>query len=65
VSWADAARFEDATRAGDVVAVRQCRIVLTDGGEWHFLADYVAGYRRLAAVLRRTMDERDPPPGPR
>lgn len=59
VEWAEVVRFEDATLA-DGVAVRQCRVVLAGGGEWGFLADYVADYRRLTDVLRRKVAERDP-----
>jgi hypothetical protein len=64
VDWAEVARFEDAALAGGAVAVRQCRIVLKGGGEWGFLADYIADYRRLADLLRRKVDEQDPPPDP-
>src|SRR5262245_27304901 len=58
VAWADVARFEDASLSGGVVTTRQCRIVTTAGAEWGFLADWVAEYGRLAAVLRRKVEER-------
>ena len=64
VGWADVVRFEDATSASRAVTVRQCRIVLKGGGEWGFLADYVADYRRLADLLRRKMNDGNPAPGP-
>lgn len=60
VEWAEVVRFEDATLAAGV-AMRQFRVVLAGGGEWGFLADYVADYRRLTDVLRRKVAERDPP----
>jgi hypothetical protein len=47
VGWADVARFEDATLSHRAVTMRQCRIVLKDGAEWGFLAEYVAEYGRL------------------
>jgi hypothetical protein len=64
VAWADVSRFEDASLSGGAVATRQCRIVTTAGAEWGFLADGVAEYGRLAAVLRRKVEERPTPPDP-
>ena len=57
VGWAEVERFEDATLTGQMVALRQCRLVLKGGGEWGFLADYVAEYGRLAEALRRKVGE--------
>jgi hypothetical protein len=62
VGWEEVARFEDATLADR--AVQQCRVVLKGGGEWGFLAEYVADYHRLGEVLRRKVDERDAPRAP-
>ena len=64
VRWAEVSRFEDMSLAGGAVTVRQCRIVTTTGAEWGFLADRFAEYGRLAAVLRRKVEERPTPPDP-
>jgi hypothetical protein len=64
LSGAKVARFEDAPLSAGAATTRQCRIVRSGGGEWGFLADYVAGYRLLAEVLRRKGVGRDASPGP-
>jgi hypothetical protein len=51
VKWDRLVRFEDATLSSGAVTIRQCRVVLDDGNEWGFLADYVDRYRRLAELL--------------
>ena len=56
VDWAEVLRIEDATLPTRTT-VRQCRVVLASGGEWGFLADYVADFKRLTEVLRRKMAE--------
>jgi hypothetical protein len=61
VEWSEVVRVEDATLSTGVVTSRQCRVVLAGGGEWGFLADYVGDYQRLTGVLRRKMNERNPP----
>jgi hypothetical protein len=64
VGWADVSRFEDMSLSGGAVTTRQCRIVTASGAEWGFLADWVAEYGQLAAVLRRKVEERSAPPDP-
>jgi len=64
IKWAEVDRFEDATLDHKGVTTRQCRLLLKDGTEWGFLADYVAEYRRLSEVLRRKIHERAAPPAP-
>jgi hypothetical protein len=58
VAWADVSRFEDASLSHRMVAIQQCRIITTAGEEWGFLANNVAGYERLAAILRQKVAER-------
>lgn len=57
LAWTEVERFEDATLGDKMVTARQCRIVTTAGAEWGFLADQVAEFDHLAAVLRRKVDE--------
>ncbi|HEX3150957.1 MAG TPA: hypothetical protein VHR66_22955 [Gemmataceae bacterium] len=52
VEWDQVVRFDDVSMSSGVVAIRQCRVLLTDGTEWGFLADYVADFRRLMEMLR-------------
>jgi hypothetical protein len=59
VEWAEVLRVEDATLPTGVTT-RQCRVVLAGGGEWGFLANYVADFPRLTEVLRRKVAERGP-----
>ena len=47
-----------------LATMRLCRIVAADGAQWDFLADLVAHYGRLVAVLRRKVEERRMPPEP-
>lgn len=58
IGWTEIERFEDATLGQKGVTLRQCRLVLADGSEWGFLADYVADYPRLAEVLARKVSEK-------
>ena len=58
IAWADVVRFDGADLARGVVAVRQCRIITADGTEWGFLADWVADYPTLVAVLRDRVNSR-------
>ena len=51
VAWGDIRRFDDCTMAGNVVTIRQCRIITVAGEEWGFLADSVADFERLNALL--------------
>jgi hypothetical protein len=64
VGWADVSRFEDASLSSGAMTIRQCRIVTADGAEWGFQANGVAEYGRLAAVMRRKVEERPTPPDP-
>lgn len=65
VAWAEVVRFEDAARSHRGQAIRQCRLVLTGGGEWGFLADRVAEFGRLSEMLRRkTAGREDSVPSP-
>lgn len=57
VEWAEMVRVEDVTLPAGAT-VRQCRVVLAGGGEWGFLADYVADCGRLAEVLRQKVGSR-------
>lgn len=57
MEWTEMERFENAPLTHKGVTARQCRVVRKDGTEWGFLADYVAGYRRLTEVLRQRADE--------
>ena len=57
IRWVEVERFEDATLGQKGVTLRQCRLVLSDGREWGFLADYVADYPRLAEALSRKVSE--------
>lgn len=65
VGWDEVARFEDATRNSGSTTIHQCRLVLNEGGEWGFLADWIGDYRTLAELLSRKVDEfkRNQPPG--
>ena len=60
VGWAKMVRFEDASSTSGVVAVRQCRVVISDGDEWGFIADWIANYARLTTVLRQKVNGRSP-----
>jgi hypothetical protein len=64
ISWEEVDRFEDATLRHKGVTIRQCRLVRKNGTAWGFLADQVSGYSRLCKVLRRKVNERDPPSSP-
>lgn len=55
VAWGDILRFDDCTMAGNVVTIRQCRIITVAGEEWGFLADSVADFDQLSARLRAKM----------
>src|SRR5262245_37970198 len=57
VDWAKVLRFEEIS-ASSRVKVRQCRVVLADGTEWGFLADYIADFQKLTEALGRKMVER-------
>ena len=64
VGWADVLRVEDVNSSHGLATMRRCRIVAADGAQWDFLADLVAHYGRLVAVLRRKVEERRMPPEP-
>jgi hypothetical protein len=57
LGWEQVGRFEDATLRTDNTTMRQCRLVLKDGSEWGFIADWIGDYRRLTEVLNRKVDE--------
>ena len=65
VEWGQVTRFEDATMVDGKGTIRQCRLVLNDGSEWGFIADWIGDYRKLAEVLRRKVEEEEriTPPG--
>lgn len=56
IEWSQVARFEDASLTSGIATVRQCRIVLKDGSEWGFIADWIGDYARLAQVLKAKME---------
>jgi hypothetical protein len=56
VDWGSIERFEDASMTHKGLAIRQCRIVLKDGSEWGFIADNIAEYSRLGAMLKHKTD---------
>ncbi|MBS0203927.1 MAG: hypothetical protein JSS49_13565 [Planctomycetes bacterium] len=58
IGWTEVERFEDATLVDKSIAIRKCRLVLSNGSEWGFLADYVAEYPQLATTLSRRVSER-------
>jgi len=58
IAWSEVLSFEDASLGHRGVSIRQCRLVLTDGTEWGFLADHVAEYGRLCEALGRKAAER-------
>jgi hypothetical protein len=55
VRWADVDRFEDATFSHKSITSQACRIVLTSGGTWGFMADHISQYPRLAEVLQQRL----------
>jgi hypothetical protein len=57
LEWDRVARFEDATLKSGITTMRQCRLVLHDGSEWGFIADWIGDYRRLAEVMRQKVEE--------
>jgi hypothetical protein len=59
VCWDEVMRFEDASLGKTGVAIRQCRLLLADGNEWGFLADFVADYSRLAKTLAQRTGQRN------
>jgi hypothetical protein len=59
VEWVGVIRFEDADLAHRGLTIRQCRLVLVGGGEWGFLADNVADFRRLSELLREKLAVQD------
>jgi hypothetical protein len=65
VAWDEVTRFEDASLKSGITTIRQCRLVLKDGSEWGFIADWIGDCRKLAEVLRRKVEEevRITPPG--
>lgn len=62
VDWADVLRFEDASFSRGAASFRQCRIITSAGTEWGFLANWVAEYGQLVAVLRQKVEKRPPTP---
>lgn len=56
--WADVARFQDLGETSGMAAIRQCRVVTTDGREWGFIAEWVADYGQLKRVLRERVEAR-------
>lgn len=62
IGWDEIERFEDASLGHTGVTIRQCRLVLTDGGEWGFQSDHVAEYGRLVETLSQKVADRVAPP---
>jgi hypothetical protein len=57
VEWEQVTRFEDATMKSGITTIRQCRLVLNDGREWGFIADWIGDYRTLVEALRRKVNQ--------
>ena len=62
IAWADVERFEDASLSRGAVTATQCRLVLRDGTEAGFVADFLADYRGLSDALQQKVGASQRPP---